>query len=208
VNTLSLPSRRVSETPLLDALEPMPRAFVREWLLDFNATGAAKRAGYSPKSAKDKGYQLLCKPEVRAAADELLRVSGGVTRSRVVEEIARIAFADPADVMTVDEDGNFYLRPFRDIPIEARTAIASIKQKPGEHGPEREIKLHDKVAALNLLAKATGLLREAPILNLNTNVHVGVMVAPQVASPEDWEAQMKADQARAPPVIEAAPANA
>ena len=40
-------------------------AFVREYLVDFNATQAAIRAGYSAKTAGQIGHELLKKPEVQ-----------------------------------------------------------------------------------------------------------------------------------------------
>lgn len=40
-------------------------AFVREYLVDFNATQAAIRAGYSPKTAGQKGHDLLKKVEIQ-----------------------------------------------------------------------------------------------------------------------------------------------
>lgn len=45
-------------------------AFVREYLVDFNATQAAIRAGYSSKTAGQIGHELLKKPEVQAALSE------------------------------------------------------------------------------------------------------------------------------------------
>ncbi|MDR3473356.1 MAG: terminase small subunit [Devosia sp.] len=43
------------------------RRFVDEYLIDLNATQAAVRAGYSPKTAEQLGYQLLQKPSVGVA---------------------------------------------------------------------------------------------------------------------------------------------
>ena len=51
-------------------LTPKQEAFVREYLIDLNATQAAIRAGYSAKNAETIGYQLLQKTLVRAAIDE------------------------------------------------------------------------------------------------------------------------------------------
>ena len=38
------------------------KRFVEEYLIDLNATQAAIRAGYSPKTAAEQGSQLLSKP--------------------------------------------------------------------------------------------------------------------------------------------------
>jgi phage terminase small subunit len=46
--------------------------FVREYLVDLNATQAAIRAGYSTATAKDIGCENLAKPNIRARIDEAL----------------------------------------------------------------------------------------------------------------------------------------
>ncbi|BAL84243.1 putative phage terminase [Selenomonas ruminantium subsp. lactilytica TAM6421] len=46
--------------------------FVQEMAACGNATEAARRAGYSEKTANKKGYQLMKIPEVREAVDKAL----------------------------------------------------------------------------------------------------------------------------------------
>lgn len=48
------------------------KRFVEEYLIDLNATQAAIRAGYSPKTAKQTGSENLSKPDLRAYIDEQL----------------------------------------------------------------------------------------------------------------------------------------
>jgi phage terminase small subunit len=54
----------------LALLEPKRQRFVREWLKDRNATQAARRAGYSAKSADVTGCRLLGDARVAAAIHE------------------------------------------------------------------------------------------------------------------------------------------
>ena len=49
------------------------KAFAREYILDFNATQSAKRAGYSEKTAYAQGSALLKKVEIQQAIDENLK---------------------------------------------------------------------------------------------------------------------------------------
>ena len=49
---------------------PKEERFVAEYLTDCNATAAALRAGYSARSAKSQGHELLCKPHVAGAIAE------------------------------------------------------------------------------------------------------------------------------------------
>jgi phage terminase small subunit len=48
-------------------VNPKQKAFVREYAIDHNATQAAKRAGYSEKTAYSIGQENLKKPEIAAA---------------------------------------------------------------------------------------------------------------------------------------------
>ena len=48
------------------------QAFVREYVVDKNATQAAIRAGYSQATAGSQGFDLLKKPEIQAEVTKLL----------------------------------------------------------------------------------------------------------------------------------------
>lgn len=54
-------------------LTPRRERFVAEYLIDMNATQAAVRAGYSPKTAKAQGSRLLTNADVAAAIAEAKR---------------------------------------------------------------------------------------------------------------------------------------
>lgn len=50
------------------------KRFCDEYLIDCNATQAAIRAGYSPKTAKNIGNENLTKPNLKAYIDEQLEI--------------------------------------------------------------------------------------------------------------------------------------
>lgn len=52
-------------------LRPKQEAFVREYLVDLNATQAAIRAGYSEKTAAAIGYENLRKPQIAKEVQRL-----------------------------------------------------------------------------------------------------------------------------------------
>lgn len=52
---------------------PKQAAFITEYLVDKNATQAAIRAGYSPRTAAAIGEENLRKPDIRAAIDDALQ---------------------------------------------------------------------------------------------------------------------------------------
>ncbi len=55
------------------ALKPKQRIFVAEYMVDFNARGAAVRAGYSPKTAYSSGQRLLNHVDIQAALQKAIQ---------------------------------------------------------------------------------------------------------------------------------------
>lgn len=128
------------------------KRFVDEYLVDLNATAAARRAGYKDPNI---GRQLITKNNVSAEIQKRqakLRGKLEITQERVLEELAAIAFANGTDFATITHNGLVRLTPTDEVPEEKKKAVASIKE--GQYGTE--IKLHDKVRALELLGKHLG----------------------------------------------------
>jgi phage terminase small subunit len=131
--------------------------FCHEYLVDFNATQAAIRCGYSPKSAVKIGYELLQRDDVRAKVDKvkrdrLMRVDLKV--DDVLREIMRLAFTDLSEAF----DSNGQLLPIKEMPDTIKKAISGVKTYKDftegvEIGETKEIKMWDKLKALELLGK-------------------------------------------------------
>ena len=131
------------------------KRFVDEYLVDLNATAAAKRAGYSEKTAYSMGQRLVKKVEIQAAIQKRqakLRGKLEITQERGLEGLAAIAFANGTDFATINRNCLVRLAPTADLPEDRRKAVPSIKE--GQYGTE--VKLHDKVKALELLGKHLG----------------------------------------------------
>ena len=132
------------------------RRFVAEYLLDLNAAAAARRAGYSAKTAEAIGHENLRKPQI---AEEIHRQQRTmqeklqVTKESVLEELAAIAQANATDFVTINANGLLNIKPTSQVPKEKLSAISCIKYTANGI----EIKLHDKVRALELLGKYLGL---------------------------------------------------
>lgn len=155
-------------------MTPKQERFCDEYLIDLNATQAAIRAGYSPKDANSQGSKLYAKPNIRARIDEALAEQSkrtGVTADRIVRELARVAFVNATDAIDIDsatiQSG---------ASGDDTAAIASVKVKiiPGKDGDivEREIKLHDKIKALELLGKREDMFRDKLDVNLSGGVQI------------------------------------
>lgn len=99
------PIKKDSTKPLVDnGLNPKQQRFVDEYLVDLNATQAAIRAGYSPNTAAEQGYDHLRKPQIQLAIEKARREQQertGITADRVLREIAAVALADARELVEV-----------------------------------------------------------------------------------------------------------
>lgn len=144
-------------------LTPKQAAFVSNYLIDLNASAAAVRSGYSPKTAKEQGYRLLTNVHVAAAIAEAQTARlerNEVSADKVVQELARIAFADPRKLF----DANGAIKPLDQIDADTRSALViEITEGTDTHGnptQQRKVKFADKLVALHKLARHLGLFRD------------------------------------------------
>jgi phage terminase small subunit len=71
-------------------MTPRQNQFVAEYALSRNATSAAIKAGYSPRTARQTGSENLTKPDIRAAVAEYEQVAAerlAVSREKVLVEL-------------------------------------------------------------------------------------------------------------------------
>ncbi len=143
--------------------------FCQEYLIDLNATQAAVRSGYSADTARSVGSENLTKPDIQARLSELNKERSeatGITQKRVLEEYAKIAFFDIREIFDVDGG----LMNVKQMDNNSAGAIAAIKstEEWGEDeegrktitGTVKEIKLFDKIRALDSLGKHLGLFEK------------------------------------------------
>ena len=136
-----------------------------------NASEAARRAGYAPKSAGEYGSWLLKKPHIREAVERLVFDRAQLTRAEIITELRDVALSNiddllswdqPEELRTVLEDGTtvitqrarVQLRPSKELTRRQKAAIKSVTEKTSADGSSRvEITQHDKLAALDKLAR-------------------------------------------------------
>ena len=152
------------------------KRFVEEYLIDLNATQAAIRAGYSPKTANEQGARLLANVSIshavaKAEAERSKRT--GINADRVVKELARIAFAKITDVVHTDD-----VTIRRDASEDDLAAVQSVKVKTmnSDKGSseEREVKLNDKIRALELLGKHLGMWDDRFSVDMDGKLDINV----------------------------------
>ncbi|RBO91043.1 terminase small subunit [Pseudochrobactrum asaccharolyticum] len=147
--------------------------FVSEYLIDLNATQAAIRAGYSERTAEQQGYQLLQKTSVAEAISKAQNKTATkleITKERIIEELAKIAFADMRKAVkwgptqntkemidgTVVVSSGVTLIDSNEIDDDTAAAVSEVANT--REGVK--IKLHDKKSALVDLAKMLGFMVE------------------------------------------------
>ncbi|QRO96142.1 terminase small subunit [Acinetobacter pittii] len=84
------------------ALRGKQQRFVDEYLIDRNATQAAIRAGYSPKTAGSIGDENLKKPEIKKAieaGEAELAERNKITQDKVLNLLWDMATADPNELI-------------------------------------------------------------------------------------------------------------
>ena len=166
-------------------LTPKQEKFIKEYMIDLNGQQAAIRAGYSVKSAKEIASEMLTKPNIQAAlgkkqAEQSKRL--GISADRVMNELAKIGFANITDLANVNT-AKVNLAASRD----DTAAIQSVRVKtiPTNDGKivEREIKTHDKIKALENIGRRLGMWNDK--LSVDGNISLNFLGENEL--PEDNE---------------------
>lgn len=137
-------------------------AFVREYLIDFNGTQAAIRAGYSAAAASEIAYENLRKPQVRILIEAEVKERSQRatwTADALLTRLGQELTADVADLF--DDKGR--LLPVNQWPLIFRQGLVagieveetSQADATGEMipGTIRKIKMSDRLKRLELLGK-------------------------------------------------------
>ena len=140
------------------------KRFCEEYIWDFNATRAAKVAGYSEDTASEMGYENLRKPQIQAEIKRLqenIAETVGISKSMVLAEHQKLAFSSIAHL----HDTWVTRKEFNDLTADQKACIQEIStkttyEKDGFGNPQRmeyvKIKLYDKQKSLDSLSKMLG----------------------------------------------------
>lgn len=143
-----------------DDLTEQRKRFVEEYVADLNATQAAIRAGYSPKSAHVQGPKLLAKPGVAQAVKDALEARSKRTRINADWLLMRLADEVEADLADLYDD-NGDLKPTNEWPKIWRQGLVSgidleVAQQLGDEAPEvriKKVRISDRLKRLELIGK-------------------------------------------------------
>jgi len=160
-----------------NTLTPKQELFIREYLKDMNATQAYLRAGYkvSEKVAGTAGPRLLENVGIAAAIKKALgkRLNKlEISNDTVLQEIAKLAFSNMYDFLTIQEDGSATV----DLSNLTREQAAAIQELSYEEGTDRsesearavrklKFKLAEKRGSLELLGRYLKLFNDSTPIN-------------------------------------------
>ena len=160
-------------------ISPKQKRFVDEYLIDFNGTQAAIRAGYSTKTAKEQASRLLTKVNVKEFIKGKQKEYSEELKLnilRTLQEIIKIAFFDPRKYY--EENGN--LKPIKELDDPEAAALISFDSVRRVKKIDNDsisvivdkIKFANKTKSLELLAKVQGLYTEKFDVKFDENLGV------------------------------------
>ena len=166
----------------LKGLTEKQKKFCLQYITHWNATRAAKEAGYSEATAYSIGSENLSKPEIQAYIEEIqadLEKTAGISRLRIIQELEKIAFTSIASLH------NTWItrKEFEELTEEQKAAIQEIttqtrmEKNPIEGGMPIQVdyvkvKLYDKMKAVDTINKMLGYNAPEKIENVNPGKQV------------------------------------
>lgn len=142
--------------------------FVREYLVDLNASAAYRRAGYKTGNADVLGPRMLGNAGIQEAVQAAYQIRAAkveLTAEQVLREIKTAAFLDPIQLFA--KEGT--LLPLDQMPEHARRAIAGLEVEETFIGTGKDrvwsgylkkIKLVSKEGTLTLAGRHLGMFTD------------------------------------------------
>ena len=142
------------------------RVFIDEYVKCWNASEAARRAGYSKKTAYSIGQENLNKPEIKLEIDDRL-ASIRMSSDEVLKEFTDIARSDMGDFVDqnlcidlADARKRGLTKLIKKIKQKTITTIGKKEDSEDKEITDIEIELYPRDKALEILGKYHGLFKE------------------------------------------------
>jgi len=157
------------------------RVFIAEYLRDFNASRAARVAGYSAKTAYSKGPQLLKDIEISAVIKATL-AEKQMSADEVLSRLTDIARGDMGDLMDVSTMG-FSIELMKDGQRKSKTKLIKklhqrVTTTTGKNSKDEteiidtDIELYSALDALALIGKYHRLFVDKTELSLPQGINL------------------------------------
>ncbi len=138
-------------------------AFVDSYMVHFNATRAAKEAGFSTPGKY--GWQLLQLPHIIEeinARTQIFRKAKEALKERLIEELCCVAFSSLDDVGRFGPSG-IDLKDHDEIPESTKRAIAEYTVNETDKAVNAKVRFHNKIQAIDLLGKHLGMFKDSDV---------------------------------------------
>jgi phage terminase small subunit len=159
-------------------LNPKEEKFCYEYCMYLNATKAVINAGYSEKTARSIGSQLLTKLNIKKRIEELqsdLVKASGITKARIVDGLAKLAFSN----LESFQDSWISQKEWDRISKGDKYCVKEIqtKIKKTKRGEERfvKFKLEDKQKAIETLVQILGFDAPAKVEMLGKDITIQII---------------------------------
>lgn len=156
-----------------DKLTDKQKVFIDEYLKCFNTAKAARKAGYSERSAYSQGWENMRKPEIKAAiearldevhmsANEALKLQADIARGDMGDFLDTEGIGFSLDLSDAKEKGLTKL--IKRIKQKTTTFIAKKESEEDREVHELEIELYPADVAQERILKTHGKIQDAPPL--------------------------------------------
>ena len=156
------------------ALNKNQLLFVSEYLKDFNATGAAIRAGYSEKNASPVGSELLRHPSIKEKIDKQLEERNAAVKVDAYYVVKKLLAVSEANFLEWIKFGKTGVDQnlLDKMPIPLQKMVTQFKCTYTQQGDKvYTFKFIDKTKCLELLGKHTGAFMEKIELDGKLNLN-------------------------------------
>ncbi len=176
------------------ALSNKQQAFINEYLKCWNATEAAKKAGYSETSARISGSKNMSNANISAEIERRI-AEMTMEANEVLIRLGNQARGSIGDFGTVDGDGNFSLNFAKDtadmslvkkIKHTRKTYVGKDDNEPNETVDYYEFELYDSQSALVHIGKHHGIFAKDKKVEISWRDKV-----PEGQDPEAIKQQIK-----------------
>lgn len=134
--------------------------FVQEYIIDMNATQAAIRAGYSPKSARNQGSRLMTNDDILVAINQLIS-DFTMSAQEVLVRLTEIARGNIGEFLKINGFNiEIDLEKIKD--KDSCRVLKKVKQRRSSYIDKQgnkvestvvEIELYDRLDAIEMLGK-------------------------------------------------------
>lgn len=152
----------MTDSSVKQSMNPRHRLFAEKFVIKPNIADAYLAAGFTAKNRKiasSNGSKLLAREDVQVYIQELQDRRSQrleITADRVLQEVARVAFATIGDV-TEWENNQMKVKDSRDINEDVMAAIAEVSETRAKGSVTLAVKMHAKTKALGQLMKYLGI---------------------------------------------------